>query len=369
MKKLSNTILIVSVFALTFGFAFYSFAVGNAQITTKERSGRIAATPTPRATIDIHDIPPPPPVPEIDTGIIRIESELVNLNVRVVDRNNRSIGNLNQRDFKIYEDGVEQKISFFTTSEVPTNYSLVIDNSASLRKQIEKVIDAGKIIISTNKPEDETSIIRFVSREKIEILQDFTANKEDLFYYLDNMFVEGGQTAIIDAVYLAAERVDAYEKSIDPNDRKRRALILVSDGENRDSFYNETQLFQLLREADVQIFTVGFVNELDDESGFISKSPRKKAKSFLERLAEETGGKAYFPDNLGELNGIAQDIARELRTQYSIGYEPTNTGKDGSFRKIKVVVADGPKNQKRIAVTRTGRVAGNEDGPRTLQRK
>ncbi len=367
MKKLSNTIPIVSVFALTFGFAFYSFAVSNAQTTGKEKRSRYATTPTPMATIDINDVPPPPPFP--DNEIIKIEQELVNLNVRVVDRYSRSIGNLRQNDFQIYEDGVRQEVKFFTTSEVPTNYSLVIDNSGSLRYQIDKVIDASKTIIATNRPDDETSVIRFVGRKDIEIIQDFTANKEDLNEAMDNLFIEGGQTAIIDAVYLAAERVDAYEKSVNPNDRKRRALILVSDGEDRDSFYNETQLFQLLREADVQIFAVGFVKELDDEGSFISKSPRKKAKSFLERLAGETGGKAYFPDNLAQLDGIAQEIARELRTQYSIGYEPTNTNKDGSLRKIKVVVADGPKNQKRIAVTRTGRVAEKDDGSPSLRNR
>ncbi len=369
MKKLSNTILIISVFALTFGFAFYSFAIGNAQTTTnKERRSRLATTPTPKATIDINDIPTPPPL-EIDTGPIIIEQELVNLNVRVVDRYNRSIGNLRQNDFQIFEDGVPQKISFFTTSEVPTNYSLVIDNSGSLRQQIDKIIDASKTIIATNKPEDETSVIRFVSRDKIEIVQDFTADKTDLNDAMDNLYIEGGQTAIIDAVYLAAERVDAYEKSVNPNDRKRRALILVSDGEDRDSFYNETQLFQLLREADVQIFAVGFVNELDAEGGFVSKSPRKKAKSFLERLTEETGGKAYFPNNLSELEGIAQEIARELRTQYSIGYEPTNTNKDNSLRKIKVSVADGTKNEKRIAIARTGIIYNKQNDAPTLQKR
>ena len=96
----------------------------------------------------------------------------------------------------------------FTKSEVPTNYSLVIDNSGSLRLQLEKVIEAGKIIIDTNRPDDETSIIRFVSSDKIEIQQDFTPNKNDLFDALDNLYIEGGQTAIIDAVYLAAEKVD-----------------------------------------------------------------------------------------------------------------------------------------------------------------
>jgi Ca-activated chloride channel family protein len=121
---------------------------------------------------------------------------------------------------------------------------------------------------------------------------------------------------------------------------------LFSDGEDRDSFYKEQQLFNLLRETDVQIYAIGFIGDLDKEGGFISKSPQGKAKAFLERLASETGGKVYFPNNVGELNGIAQNIATELRTQYSIGYVPTNDKRDGSFRNIKVAVADGPNKQK-----------------------
>ena len=178
---------------------------------------------------------------------------------------------------------------------------------------------------------------------------------------LDNLYVEGGQTAIIDAVYLAAETVDKYEKSRDPNDKKRRALILVTDGEDRDSFYKETQLFELLREADVQIFTVGFVTELSKDGGFITKSPQGKAKALLERLATETGGKSYFPASTGELSAIAQDIAGELRTQYLVSYTPTNENRDGTFRNIKVAVDDGPNKQKRIAVTRTGRTSVQEN--------
>jgi len=315
--------------------------------------------PWPRATT-----PPTPktatlPTPEDDDEIIKVETELVNLNVRVVDRNNRSIGNLRQDDFKVYEDNVTQPIEFFSKSEVPTNYSLVIDNSGSLRGQIEKVIEAGKIIIGTNRPDDETSIIRFVSSENIVIEQNFTPDKNLLNDALDNLFIEGGQTAIIDAVYLAAETITNYEKQRDPNDRKRRALVLVTDGEDRNSFYKEQQLFNLLKESDVQIYVIGFVGDLDKEGGFISKSPQGKAKAFLERLAEVTGGKVYFPNGTSELNGIAQNIATELRTQYSIGYIPTNDKKDGSFRNIRVAVSDGPNKQKRIAVTRTGRTAND----------
>ncbi len=334
------------------------------------QSSRARQTVTP--TVSPTPITPAPtatPVIE-DDGDLIIKTELVNLNVRVVDRNNRSVGTLKQDDFKIFEDNVAQPIEFFTKGEVPTNYSLVIDNSGSLRAQLDKVIEAGKIIINTNRPADETSIIRFVSREKISIEQEFTPNKKDLLETLDdNLFIEGGQTAVRDAVYLAAEGVTDYEKNRDPNDRKRRAIILVTDGDDRDSFYTEQQLFNFLRETDVQIFVVGFIGDLDKDSGFISKSPQSKAKTFLEKLAGETGGKSYFPDNISELNDIAANIASELRTQYLVSYQPTNDKQDGSLRNIRVVVADGPNKQKRVAVTRNSRKAVNDSAPMSQGQK
>lgn len=358
MKRKTINFLLICSFTLT--AAFYNFFLAEAQTTQTTNRERQIPSPTivPKSTT----LPSPTVTPPEDDPdeVIKIDTELVNLNVRVVDRNNRSIGTLRQEDFKVYEDNVLQPIEFFTKAEVPTNYSLVIDNSGSLRPQLEKVIEAGKIIVGTNRPGDETSIIRFVSSENIEILQNFTPEKALLNDALDNLFIEGGQTAIIDAVYLAAESITNYEKNRDPNDRKRRALILVSDGEDRDSFYKEQQLFNLLRETDVQIYAIGFIGDLDKEGGFISKSPQGKAKAFLERLASETGGKVYFPNDVSELNGIAANIATELRTQYSIGYMPTNDKKDGSFRNIKVVIADGPNKQKRIAVTRTGRTASGD---------
>lgn len=352
-KNLLIWTLALCLFALP---AVFNFFRAGAQTTTTAKP-----TPTPAKNGT------PEPTPEEEEGTIKVETELVNLNVRVVDRNNRSVANLSEKDFTVYEDNLPQKIEFFSKAEVPTNYAMVIDNSGSMRLQLDKVIEASKIIVNTNRPDDETSIIRFVDSEKIEITQDFTPNKSDILESLDNLYIEGGQTAIIDAVYLAAERVDDYEKSRNPNDRKRRALILVSDGEDRDSFYKEQQLFELLRESDVQIYAIGFVNELSKEGGFISKSPQGKAKDFLERLARETGGKVYFPNSLSELNGIAQDIASELRTQYSIGYQPANDKKDNIYRQIKVSVADGPNKEKRIAITRTGIQNENKNATPSLQ--
>ena len=351
------------VFCAALTFAFFDFSAAEAQTSSPNRQRQIAA-PSPTATpkpIAVNPVvsPTASPTPEIEE-IIKIDTVNVLLNVRVIDRNNRPINNLSQNEFQVYEDNVLQRIESFSKAEVPTNYSLVIDNSGSLRMQLEKVIEAGKIIVNTNRPDDETSIVRFVSSDKIEIVQDFTASKPDVMDALDNLYTEGGQTAIIDAVYLAAEKVTEYEKSRS-DDRKRRALILVSDGEDRDSYYKEQQLFELLRESDVQIFTIGFVSELSKEGGFISKSPQAKAKNLLERLATETGGKSYFPANISELDTIARDIASELRTQYSISYAPTSERQDGSFKNIKVQVADGPNKQKRIAVTRTGRIANAEN--------
>ncbi|MFN0138598.1 MAG: VWA domain-containing protein [Pyrinomonadaceae bacterium] len=337
---MKNTAFILSAVFVVAGI-FISF-------NTSAQTAKPSPTPVPAVS------PTPKPTEE---EIIKIDTELVNLDVRVVDRNNRPINTLQEKDFKVYEDGAVQQIDFFSKSEVPTNYGLVIDNSGSLRSQLDKVIEAGKVFVSGNRADDETMIIRFVGRDKIEIEQNFTQNKTDLNDALDNLYIEGGQTAIRDAVYLAVENIDEYERGKAFEDKKRRALILVTDGEDRNSYYLEKQLFELLRESEVQIYVIGFVDDLPKEGGFISKSPQAKAKEFLERLAAETGGKAYFPKSAAELPGLAREISSELRTQYSIGYIPSNDRKDGTYRAIKVSVPDGPNGQKRIAITRAGRKA------------
>lgn len=339
------------------GLGIFGTAASADSTVVNEIGGQVAvATPTPSPT--------PKKILE-EEGVIRIDTELVNINVRVIDRNSRPIGGLKKSDFTVTEDGATQQIEYFSQSEVPTNYSMVLDNSGSLRRQLDKVIEAGKILVATNKPQDETLIIRFVSRDKISIEQDFTSRKEYLNDALDNLYIDGGQTAVRDAVYLAADKVSNYEK-VRGDDRKRRAMILVTDGEDRDSFYTEPQLFEMLRESDVQIYVIGFISDLDKESGFIRKSDQARAKAFLERLATETGGKSYFPTGVDQLAGIARDIASEMRTQYSIGYIPSNEKEDGTYRHIKVSVVDGPGAQKRIALTKAGRTAGAVPDPSKL---
>ncbi|HEX3230882.1 MAG TPA: VWA domain-containing protein [Pyrinomonadaceae bacterium] len=314
--------------------------------------------------------PPPPPIlrpkptptPDPTTAeisendILKINTELVTLHVRVIDRNNHPINRLGKDEFKVLEDGVPQQIFSFTEEEVPVIYGLAVDTSGSVRPQFQQIIDAAKTIINSNKKGDESFIERFISSDKIETVQDFTASKDLLLDGLDTLYVEGGQTAVVDGVYLAAEHVAEYKKGGD-DDRRRRALIVVTDGEDRASYYQETQLFQRLREEDVQIFVIGFVNELDAEKGLIRKSPRDKAVALINRLATDTGGRAFFPQSISELPQIANEIVRDLRTQYVISYDPTNKTHDGTYRSIKVTVAQ-PGGEKRIALTRNGRNAG-----------
>lgn len=336
---------------------------------TKSATPAAVQQPTPfdRIAPNLGEPPPPPvlkpkPTPEptdadFDEGsTLKINTDLVTLNVRVIDRNNRPIGNVQQNDFHVLEDGVPQPIEYFTREEVPISYGLAVDTSGSLRSQLQSVIDAGKTIINSNRPGDETFLVRFISSDKIETVQDFTSNQELLVDGIDSLYIEGGQTAVVDAVYLTAAHVAEYKKG-DDDDRRRRAMIVITDGEDRNSFYPPEKLFASLREADVQIYVIGFVNELDKESGLIRKSPRDKAVNLLNKIASETGGRAFFPQSLSELPQIAGEIVRDLRTQYVLAYNPTNKARDGSYRSIKVSVEEGSSRERRIALTRNGRTA------------
>ncbi len=327
-------------------------------------------TPKPSDTSGIGEAPPvpklkptptPTPPEEIDPeSTIKINADLVQLHVRVIDRNNRPIDNVSLDQFHVYEDGVLQPVESFTREEVPISYGLAVDTSGSLRTQLQSVIDAGKTIINSNKKGDETFLIRFIGRDNTELIQDFTTKQDLLIDALDNLYVEGGQTAVIDAVYLAAEHA-TEPSSIDREEKRRRALIVITDGEDRGSVYTQDQLFARLREEDVQIFVIGFINELDKEAGLIRKSPREKAVNLINKLASETGGRAFFPESISELPRIATEIVRDMRTQYVLSYNPTNKTPDGTFRAIKVSVDSSSSGEKRIALTRNGRIARRDN--------
>ena len=269
---------------------------------------------------------------------------MVVLNVRVTDSENHSVSDVPREDFRITEDGRPQTISFFSKEDIPLTYALAVDTSGSLRSQFDRIIATAATIVSNNQPDDETLLIRFISSDKIEKVQALTSDSRAVIKGLQNLRIEGGQSAVLDAVYLAADSVS--ENKVGDKSLRRRAMILVTDGEDRASYYNEDQVFKFLGQHDVQIFVIGFVNELRGRV-------RTKATALLTRLATDTGGRVFFPSSVSELVSITKEIIRDIRTQYILGYVPTNAS-NNSFHKVLVSVAEKTGAEKRIAVTRVG---------------
>jgi Ca-activated chloride channel family protein len=280
---------------------------------------------------------PQPPSPPID------QQRMVILNVRVVDADGHARTDVGQDSFRVVEDGIPQKISLFSKAATPITYGLVIDCSGSLRTQLDKVVRAGVNIVQSNKAEDEAFLVRFISSDKIETIQDITNDKRRLLSGLDDLYVEGGLTAVVDAVYLAAERLvkqRAKEKAL-----RRYALVLISDGDDRGSYYKKEQLFSLLGSADIQIYVIGLKGEMKDKA-------KEPAKELLTSLATTTGGRVFFPNSNDDLTGIASEIINDLRVQYVIGYVPSDQ-KEG-FHKLQVSIVDEANQEKRAAITRLG---------------
>lgn len=278
----------------------------------------------------------------------------VRLNVIVSDEaTNNLVGELRQEDFRVEEDGVPQTINYFAREELPVSYAIVVDNSGSTRNVLEYLLRAGGALVSGNKPDDETMIVRFIGSDQISVMQDFTGNQPALIRALESMYVEGGQTAVIDAVYKSVEKVGEQRRN---ESGRRRAVVLLSDGEDRSSYYKLGELQRLLRESDVQVFVIGLVAILSKQQGFISKSAQSKALALLNTLADESGGHAFYPKNVRELQEAVSAITRELRTQYVIAYQPSNATPDGKFRKVQVKLnaAAGSGAPKRTLRARAG---------------
>ncbi|MEP6569192.1 MAG: VWA domain-containing protein [Acidobacteriota bacterium] len=270
---------------------------------------------------------------------------MVVLSVRVTDSLSHAVVDVNQNAFRILEDGVPQKISFVSKEQIPVTYGLLIDCSGSLRSQLSKVVQTGVKVINANKPDDQAFIIRFISSDKIEIVQETTSDKRLLEDGLNDLYVEGGRTAVIDAVYLAAGKL--IKRKLEDKNLRRQALILITDGEDRNSFYTREKLFSLLGTADIQVYVIGFTKELRGTA-------KDRAVELLTRLATDTGGRVFLPQSISELSSIADEIVNDIRTQYVIGYVPSDQNPINSFHKVQVSIADDPKQEKRIAVTRLG---------------
>lgn len=272
------------------------------------------------------------------------QNQMVLLHVRVTDPTGRAVADVPESAFHVTEDGLPQKISLFINKELPLVYGLAIDSSGSMRSQFEQVVRAAQKIIESNNPTDQAFIIRFISSDKIEVVQEPISEKRFLLRGLETLYVEGGASAVIDAVYLSAEKAI---KTKTGDELRRRIVILVTDGEDRASYYDEQKLFQFLGATDVQIFTIGLTKEL--KSGV-----REKAVDLLKKLAAETGGKTYFPSSRADLERIATELINDIRTQYVIGYESSGGDAKKDFHKVEVTIDENANQEKRVAITRVG---------------
>lgn len=290
-----------------------------------------------------------------DDAPIKLGTDLVVLDVTVLDPANKPVTDLTKDNFQVTEDKVQQKIEFFGREQVPVSIVFTIDTSGSMRTKIDTVIKACGNLVKESRSGDEMAVIEF--KLQPDLLEEFTNNANDVIDTLQGL-IASGQTAMLDALYLASDYANKESKN------RRKAVIVVTDGLDKDSYYKFNEVVEHMRETDVQIYLIGFTNDLDRDSAIFKKSPKDKAETLLAKLADETGGKAFFPKELSEVHTIAQAISSDLRTQYAIGYYPTNSKKDGSFRSVRVAVNSG--SRRLAARTRNGYTAPRE-GARQVQ--
>lgn len=276
--------------------------------------------------------PTPAPRPTPDTQATHA-TRTATLRLLAYGGKGKATAELRQEDVHVYVDGAERPVTYFAREETPVSYGLVVDNSGSLNTQIKAVIAAAQYVANTNGPADETFVVRFVTSDEIKIMQDFTTDKAAISATLSDMFIEGGQTALLDAVYLSGEHA-AKKSRPDEGVVRRRALVLVTDGEDRNSFYGTGQVLKVLRAGGVQVFAIGLTATLDRGNGFISQNRLAKSMGLLEKLTSETGGRVYFAEKVGELKEAVEEIAKSLHSEYVVGYDAP--APDGKKHKVEV---------------------------------
>jgi Ca-activated chloride channel family protein len=277
------------------------------------------------------------------------QSFSVKLNVTVRDAQGHVLTEARQEDFQITEDGVPQQVTLFERREGSPLIGLVIDSSGSVRNVINSVVRLGQDIVVGSEPGSEIFVERFVDSDKITVIQEFTSDKRALIKALEDIFIEGGQTALTDAVYLAAEHLAQYKAGESP--KRRRALVVVTDGEDRASYYKREQLYAKLRETGVQVFVVSTVRGAD------LKSKPEKAISYVNAMALESGGAAYILARGADLSPVVTELLSELNAPYLLGYTPSNQKRDGSARKVAVTVSKAPDAETRSALARSSYTA------------
>src|SRR5215475_264987 len=293
---------------------------------------------------------------------IEIKTDLVELDVTVVDQNNLSVMNLKKEDFSVYEDKVKQTIENVNREEVPVSFGLVIDTSGSMRSKLQTVSDASVSLVKQMRVDDEAFVASF--KAEPELVQDFTADRRELEDAISDLYTSGG-TALLDAIIATADYAQEKGK------RRRKVLVVITDGLEKNSSVKEKEVMEAIKENEVQVYLVGFIDEeMEDNKSAFGKSPAKKARDLLSLIADDSGGRAFFPKDISEIPAIAAQIAKDLRTQYVLSYYPTNDNLDGAFRNVQVTI-NSQSSRKLIARTRRGYYSRNEKGrsPAPTQKK
>jgi Ca-activated chloride channel family protein len=259
-----------------------------------------------------------------------IDVEVVNLAVSVADSRRKHVTGLESADFTILEDGVRQQVTVFDQQDVPLSVSILIDSSLSMQPRMPVVQSAALRLVSALRPQDAARVVRFNQRH--EVVQELTSDHALLEGAVRSIRPEGA-TGLYNALYVALRDAAGQTQT---GEVRKRALVLLSDGADTTSLLSDDQVLEAARRAGVTVYAVG----LGIANGSVV-GDTNRARYFLTALASETGGEAFFPRELGELDGVYDRIARELSMQYSLGYVSSNAIRDGKWRRVVVHSARG----------------------------
>ena len=255
--------------------------------------------------------------------VIRTDVDLALVNVTVTDPYNRLVTGLDPDNFRVFEDNVEQEILTFSSEDVPISIGVIFDFSGSMANKVDKAREAALEFFKTANPRDEFFLVSF--NERAELTSAFTNSVEDLQSRM-MLTAPKGRTALLDAIYLGLSQMRGAHNA-------KRALLILSDGGDNHSRYNENDIKRLVKEADTQLYAIGIYDPL----GYRNRTPEElNGPSLLAEITELTGGRVFAVEHLNDLPDIASKIGMELRNQYVLGYRPSNHTHDARWRKIKV---------------------------------
>jgi len=261
------------------------------------------------------------------TPTFGVAIEVINLTVSVTDNRARYITDLQTTDFAIFEDGVKQELSIFRHDDIPISLALVVDTSASMDEKLPVAQQAAARFIKTLRPQDQAQVMQF--NDRTTTLQEFTADQKALEEAVRRTQASG-PTALHNALYVALKDLVKQKKA---TELRRRAIVLLSDGEDTASLVSDEQVLELARKSEIAIYSISLrPNRVAERN----RQQFSQATHLLTALSRETGGQVYFPNSLSELDTVYDRIAEELRTQYSLGYVSSNVRKDGKWRRVVV---------------------------------